>query len=207
VSRGGLNLGMPYGVFWNRAAVTPGPPGPQGPPGERGEPGPPGERGDIGPPGPQGPPGEPGASADLHVYAAELPFDGDIRLGGFATQVLSVAVPAGHYQGSANVAISNRTDTPYRVDVWFTVVGGSANIGGPRATQALVPPQSATSIALGPVFATLLNDAIVQLVAQRDPLPQDADVWVTEGTDLMNRAGATGLLVWGGTAVFGAGPP
>ena len=191
---------MPYGVYWQRGALTPGPPGPQGPPGDRGEPGPPGER------GPQGPQGEPGASADLHVYAAELPFDGDIRLGPFANGVLAVDVPAGVYLASANVALANRTDTAYRVAVWFTAFGGPAQVAGPRAVQAWLPPQSATSVALGPVFATFDGDATVQLVAQRDPLPTMADVWVTQGTDLLNRAGATGLLVWGGTAVFGTGP-
>jgi hypothetical protein len=123
---GGYYLGSPYALP-RRAAVTPGPPGPQGPPGERGEPGPPGERGE------QGPPGPPGATADLHVYAAELPFNGDIQLGNFANQILAFTVPAGHYQASANVAIANRTDDTYRVDVWLTVVGGGPNIVGPRA--------------------------------------------------------------------------
>lgn len=187
---GGLNLGMPYGAMGWIRGVTPGPPGPQGPPGDRGEPG---------PPGPQGPPG---ATADLTAYAAELPFDGDIRVSSVITSVLSVAVPAGTYQASANVAISNRTDTAYRVVVWVTMLGGSPNMAGPRAVEAWLPPQSASSVALGPVLINVAGVSTVQLLAQRDGLTPPDEVWITEGTDLNNRAGATGLLVWGGTAAF-----
>lgn len=196
---GGYYHGTPYAIK-RAGALTPGPPGPQGPPGERGEPGPPGER------GPEGPQGPPGATADLHVYAAELPFDGDIQLGQFANQILSFTVPAGHYQASANVAIANRTDDTCRVDVWLTVIGAGPNIVGPRSVQAWLPPQSDTSVALGPMFASLPGPALVALIAQRDPLSGNAaQVWVTEGTELMNRSGATGLLVWGGT-VFTTAP-
>ena len=205
-SGGGRNLGTPGGVGQLRLASTPGPPGPQGPPGERGEPGPPGDRGDPGPPGEQGPPGPPGATADLHVYAAELPFGGDIQLGAFVNNILTLTgIPAGNYQVSANVAIANRTDTAYRVDVWLTVLGGSPRLSGPRAVQAWLPPQSTASVALGPMFATVTDTANFALIAQRDPTPAGAQVWVTEGTDLMNRSGATGLLVWGGTVFTAPG--
>ena len=166
----------------------------------------------MGPQGPQGDLGLPGATADLHVYSAELPFDGDIQLGLFANNILSVQLPAGAYQASANVAIVNRGDpvagSAYRVDVWFTVLGtgGASRIAGPRAVQARVLPGMATSVSLGPVFAQVDSDTTLQLVAQRDSLPPGAQIWVTEGTDLMNRAGSTGLLVWGGTAAFPAPP-
>lgn len=208
---GGLHLGSPFGVGLIRpGAGTPGPPGPQGPPGERGEPGPPGDRGEAGERGPEGPQGPPGASADLHVYAAELPWDGDILVGAFATNVLAVQVPAGHYQASAGVCLANRSDAAYRVDVWLTAVGGggATRIGGPRATQVRLEPNSSASVAIGPVFGEFEGDnpVTVQLVAQRDPLPAGAQVWITEGTDLGNRAGATGLLVWGGTGTFPTPP-
>ena len=202
---GGYNLGSPFGVFWPRGiAATPGPPGPQGPPGERGEPGPPGDRGEPGPPGERGEPGPPGASADLHAYAAEIPFAGDVRVSSVITSVLSLPIPAGTYQASANVAISNRTDTAYRVVVWVTMLGGSPNMSGPRAVEATLPPQSSTSVALGPVLITIAGAATVQLLAQRDGTPGAVEVWITEGTDLSNRAGATGLLVWGGTIMTAA---
>lgn len=204
----GRNLGTPGGVGRLGVASTPGPPGPQGPPGERGDPGPPGPPGERGEPGPPGADGLPGASADLHVYAAELPFDADIQLGAFATNVLSLQVPPGAYQASASVALANRGDNAYRVDVWMTVLGsgGATQIGGPRASQILLQPNSTATLPVGPVSGVFAGDqpATVQLVAQRDPLPPGAQVWITEGTDLMNRAGATGLLVWGGSLLMAA---
>jgi len=195
---GGHLVATPHGppIFRKRAptVTTPGPPGPQGPPGERGEPGPPGERGPQGDPGEQGPPG----AADLHAYAAELPFQGDIRVSSVITAVLSLPVPAGIYQASANLAISNRTDLDYQVVVWVTVLGGSPNLAGPRAVEAALPPHTSTSVALGPVLVTLQGAATIQLLAQRDGTAVAAEIWITEGTDLNNRAGATGLLAWGG---------
>jgi hypothetical protein len=131
-------------------------------------------------------------------------------VGAFATNVLAVQVPAGHYQASAGVSLANRGDAAYRVDVWLTVMGGggATRIGGPRATQVRLEPGAVTTVNLGPVFGEFEGDnpATVQLVAQRDPLPPGAQIWITEGTDLMNRSGATGLLVWGGAATFPHGP-
>jgi hypothetical protein len=56
------------------------------------------------------------------------------------------------------------------------------------------------------MFASLTGPSLIALIAQRDQLGgAGAQVWVTEGTELMNRSGATGLLVWGGT-VFTTAP-
>jgi hypothetical protein len=42
------------------------------------------------------------------------------------------------------------------------------------------------------------EDISVAVVAQADA----PGVTATEGTDWLNRAGATGILIWGGPAVF-----
>ena len=190
---GGINLGQP--IAYSRA-VTPGPPGPPGPQGPPGERGPQGDRGEPGPPGPPGP------SADLHVYAVELLFDGDVRINTVATEILRLDVPAGAYQASATAAVANRSDQACRVDVWFTGASPAGlTVVGPRAAQMWLEAGQIGSVSLGPVLGMLAGDATVMLIAQRDG-PGGADIWVTEGTDLMNRAGATGLMVWGGTAVF-----
>ena len=104
------------------------------------------------------------------------------------------------------MALANRGDVGARVDVWFGVFGsgGASRVAGPRAVQIRLEAGATTSAAIGPVFATLDSDTIVQLVAQCDP---GAEIWVTEGTDLLNRAGATALLLWGGTAAFPGPPP
>lgn len=176
----------------------PGPPGPQGPPGERGEPGPPGER------GPEGPPGEPAELPGLAVFAVELPYDGDTRINPTPTGVLELAIPAGTWLATASVAVSNRGTDSAQVDVWLSVVGpgGARRVLGPRAGQMHLAAGAASSVEVGPVLASIDSDLDVVVLAQADP----GELWATEGTDLMNRAGATGLLVWGGPGVFGRAP-
>ena len=189
---GGLNLGLPFGVGWSRAASTPGPPGPQGPPGDRGEPGPPG------PPGLDGPQGPPGPPVLASVVADELPYDGNVLLSaGRLTQVLTIAVPPGVTLVFAAMALANRGDNPHEVDVWF---GSSSpptgGIAGPRAAQVSIPPSGHASVTLGPVVATGTGPASVSLIAQRDATFPDDQVFALEGTELVNRAGATGIVAF-----------
>lgn len=166
----------------------PGPPGPQGPPGPPGPAGAPGERGEQGPPGPP---------AITEVLAAELPFDGDIRLPpvGAAT-VLRLHVPPGRIVVSATVAVVNRGVNPHRVDVWMTGQPPPRLIFGARAGQAWLGPGHVASITIGPAFADVDTPDGIDgvLVAQRDGTDPDDEVWVTEGTEMLNRAGATGIL-------------
>jgi hypothetical protein len=203
-SGGGRNLGTPGGVGQLRLASTPGPPGPQGPQGERGEPGPPGDRGDPGPPGDRGdpgPPGPPGDPAVTQALAVELTFGQDILLpAGRLQSVLALAVPAGRWFVSASATLENRSTTDFHeVDLWFAALPPPQNgVVGPRACHARMPPGGYITVALGPVVADLGTlPASVQLLAQRDPdVPAD-EVWVVEGTGLVNRAGATGMVALG----------
>jgi len=136
------------------------------------------------------------------VYAAELPFGGDVRINATPTEVIRVDVPLGAYQGSATVAVANRDTAARRVDVWITATATAGlRVAGPRAAQADIPPGGVATVALGPVFGAAEGPATVLVVAQRDG-PTAAEVWATEGTELLNRAGATAILVWGGVAVF-----
>jgi len=183
---GGLNLGLPYGVTWPRGAVTPGPPGPAGPPG------PPGER------GPQGDPGPPGDPAVADLFFAELPYDGDVLINPTPTNVLTLDVGPGRYMAQAAVTFANRSANPHQVNVWFTAVPPPLSIGGPRAAHLDLQPGQVETVALGPAYA-VTGDRGTQaiMVAQRDTsFPADA-VYAVEGTDLLNRAGATGLTLVG----------
>jgi len=135
------------------------------------------------------------------VFAAELPWDTEIPVRNAPTAVLELAVPAGAWLASASVAVVNRGGSGYRVDVWVTATG-YGRVAGPRAAQGWLMAGEACSVTLGPVFATLTADTSVLVVAQTD----GPEIYITEGTDLLNRAGATGLLVWGGPGVFSASP-
>src|SRR5215475_4370638 len=174
VGGGGMNLGMPWGVFWDRA-LTPGPPGPQGPPGER---------------GPEGPPGPP---IFLDAIPAELAADVLLTGTGFITSILPLFIPEGRVIVTATVAVANRSENPHGVDVWMVPTPPPLAYGGPRSGHIDLGPGGYGSIALGPVAATVQPEGTtLNLVAQRDgTYPSDA-VWVVEGTELANRAGATG---------------
>lgn len=183
---GGLNLGVPYGVTFPRSS-TPGPPGPPGP---EGPPGAPGRDGDPGPPGPPGP----AAVADL--YFAELPYDGDVLVGYFATSVLALDLGPGRYMASACVTLANRSANPHSVNVWFTGVPPPDVFGGPRAVHVDLGAGQAASVNLGPAYAVAgVRGTQAIAVAQRDSAYPDDPVYAVEGTDLLNRAGATGLTV------------
>jgi len=102
----------------------------------------------------------------------------------------------------------NRGPDTVGVVAWLTLVTGSGRrVAGPRAAQVDLPELGVATLTLGPVFATVDTDATVALIAQREP--GSAGVVATEGTDYLNRAGATGILVWGGPGVFQSGdlPP
>lgn len=195
-SGGGRNLGTPGGVGQLRLASTPGPPGPQGPPGERGEPGPKGDPGDKGDLGDKGDP------PDLQTLAVELTFGQDILLPPARLRsVLSLAVPAGRWLISASATLENRSTTDFHeVDLWFAALPPPQNgVVGPRAAHARMPPGGYITVGLGPVVADLGTlPSSVQLLAQRDPdVPPGDEVWIVEGTGLVNRAGATGMVALG----------
>jgi hypothetical protein len=192
VSRGGggLNLGLPHGVYWQRStAATPGPPGPQGPQGERGE------RGDQGPQGERGPIGP---AAVTSYFAGELPHGGNILLTGFLQAAFGVDVPAGAYEVNATASLANLGANPHRVDVWFGVDPPPTFFAGPRSGQVTLGPGEYASVQIGPATATVGPAGLtVFLVVQRDNLnPEDA-VWLEADTGLMTRGGATGLLALG----------
>jgi hypothetical protein len=130
------------------------------------------------------------------VLSAELPFDGDVQLPSQgATQVLSLDLPAGQAIVTATVAVTNRGDNDHQVDVWFTATNPAGmNIAGPRSAQIGLAPGLDASVTLGPVVASLPNPTTLLLIAQRDATVPSDGVWVTEGTALMNRAGATGMV-------------
>lgn len=156
-----------------------------GPPGERGEPGPPGE---IGPPGP---------AAITAVYAAELPFDGDVKLSdlGFITNILELGIPAGAYVISATAAVENRGDTAADVVVWISSVPPPLRFVGPRSTQVTLPPGAVATVSLGPCAAEVSAARVVGTLA--GATESGADVWITESTRLLNRTGGTGLTAMG----------
>ena len=197
----GYRLGVAHRYTWPpaRTSATPGPPGPQGPPGERGpqgEPGPPGERG---PAGEEGLPGPPGTPAITDVVATEMAFGADVLLTpGQLRSVLALTVPAGEWVATATVALVNRGANPHAVDVWVAAVPSPQSLAGPRAAHATLGPGEAVSVQVGPLVAVLGGvGAAATLLAQRDPNNPEDEVWAVEGTDYVNRAGATGILAVG----------
>lgn len=196
---GGYYLGSPHALVRPPASGTPGPPGPQGPPGppgERGEPGPPGppgDRGDI------GPPGEPGPPTIAQVYAVELTFGQDVRLPpGQLAPILAIDVPAAsRWIVTAAATVENRGTEYHSVDLWFAAFPPvQQGVVGPRAAHVRLPPGGESTVSLGPVLATSgAAAATLQLLAQRDAdVPPGDQVWIVEGTGLVNRAGATGMV-------------
>ena len=185
---GGRNLGLPYGVGWL---------GPQGPPGE---PGPPGDRGEPGPPGDRGEPGEPGPPAITDIYAAELIFGQDIQLPAVGlASVLSLELPEGRFVVSGAAAVVNAGANPHTVELWFSPSATPPlSAAGPRAAQVQLAPGAAATVSLGPVLVLIGPAGLpFDLVARRDgTYPADA-VTVREGTEMSNRAGATGITAIG----------
>jgi hypothetical protein len=176
------------------AAGLPGRDGDKGDPGDPGDPGrdgDPGRPGDIGPPGP---------AAVTTVFTAELEYGGDVLLPpGRLASVLVLDVPAGRYVVSATVALSNLGQTAHHVDLWFAALPSPLNIAGPRSAQVDLPPGGYASVTLGPVAATV-GPVTLNVIGQRDATNPEDPVWVNEGTGLVNRSGATGVLALGATA-------
>lgn len=136
--------------------------------------------------------------------AAELEFGQDVALPPQGpAEVLHLHVPDGLCVVYATASIVNRGDTRHVVAVWLTSLPPPmGRFIGPRSGQATVEPGASASVAIGPLLADIGRPEGVDatLVAQRDG--GDGDVWVTEGTDFLNRAGATGMVV-----ILGVGPP
>lgn len=182
---------------WTFATGTPGPPGPPGDPGPPGEQGPPGERGEQGPPGERG---EQGPAAITVVITTELPYAGDVLISpqGFITSVLSLGVPPGAYVVDAQMALENRGANAHDVVVWANSVPPPLGFAGPRSAQVTLPPGGVATVTLGPFVAEIgLAGVTASLLAQRDDLFPEDQIWATEGTRLGNRAGATGLTLLG----------
>ena len=193
---GGVNLGTPGGVFWPRSTTVPGPPGPQGPPGP---PGPPGDRGDPGPPGDRGDPGPVGPPAVTSIYTAELEFGGDVLVpSGQLGSVLSLVLPAGRFVVTANISLVNRSSNEHSVDVWLAPVPAPTAYAGPRSAHVDLIAGAPASLTVGPVAATVGPAGLtLNLLAQRDATTPADQVWAVEGTALVNRSGATGILALG----------
>jgi Collagen triple helix repeat (20 copies) len=196
-----MNLGTPQGVVYPRAVgAIPGPPGPPGP---QGPPGPAGEKGDRGDPGLKGDPGDKGDQGDPSItqaLAAELMFGQDILLPPNRLQsVIALTLPPGQWFVSAVAALENRGTDFHEVDLWFAAIPPpSGGVVGPRASHARLPAGGYSSVALGPVVAISTATSVVSLLAQRDDdTPPGDQVWVVEGTGLVNRAGATGIVALG----------
>jgi len=169
---GGLNLGTPFGVRWG------GPPGPPGP---------------DGPPGPPGPPGPSGPPIVADVVATELAADVAIRTA--LVSVLTLAIPAGRVLVTGLVGLVNRSDNPHAIDVWLNAVPPPASFVGPRAAHVALPARGFASVGIGPVVAVVgAGGTSAVVVAQRDATFPDDEVYAIEGTELLNRAGATGLV-------------
>ena len=160
------------------ASSVPGPPGPPGPPGER------------------GPQGEPGRDAVRDVLGVELPWGGDVELLQYVTTVVQLVLPAGVWLASATVALVNRGSAPHRVDVWLAPLPPPRTYSGPRAAQIDLEPGGVGTLQLGPAWATLEVETQLLLVGQRDA-SSGGPVVALEGTEQLNRAGATGVLAWG----------
>jgi hypothetical protein len=176
------------------ASSTPGPPGPEGPQG------PPGDRGPEGPAGPPGDIGPPGPPAITDVYANELDFGGDVLLPpDRLQQVLTLAVPAGRWVVTVSLSLANRGANVHTVDVWTNVLPSPASIVGPRSAQVPLDVGGAASVTIGPTVAVVGTGAAIVVLAYRDADNPDDPVWVTEGTQLVNRSGATGIVALGVT--------
>lgn len=191
---GGLNLGTPFGVTFPRGVGLggpgePGPPGPPGPPGERG---PQGERGE------QGPQGDTGPTAVSDIYTAELYPAPDVVVppGRIAT-VLTLTLPAGRYVVTASAAVVNRGESAHEVDIWLNAIPPPTEFAGPRSAQCALDPGKYASVNLGPVVVNVPNALQLFLLCQRDTDAPTEEVAITDGTQLLNRAGATALLALG----------
>jgi hypothetical protein len=136
-----------------------------------------------------------GPPAIADVVAVELPFAGDVLLPpGRLQSVLTLSVPAGRVLVSATAAIVNRGTNNHEVDLWLTAVPSAVSIAGPRAVQLTLGPGMATSVSLGPTLALVGANVTATLIAQRDADNADDQIWITEGTELVNRAGATAMV-------------
>ena len=193
--RGLVGLGE-VGLPMTAGTVT-GSPGPPGPAGTQGPAGPAGPPGDVGPPGPPGERGDDGRPSITEVYEAELEFGGDVSLiPGRIVQVLTMALPLAHrfvVTGAASVV--NRGSTPARVVAWLAMLPSPAGIHGPRSGQVDLAPGASATISIGPAVTVTRADvaSLMTIAAEAD----GGDVWVREGTELLNRTGATGLLALG----------
>jgi hypothetical protein len=136
------------------------------------------------------------------VYATELGYDQDVQLPpGRLQSVLSMDLPAGaRWIVTASATIENRGTDYHMVDLWFASFPPvQQGVVGPRAAHVRLPPGAEATVSLGPVVATSGTDAAtLQLLAQRDAdVPPGDEVWIVEGTGLVNRAGATGMVAMG----------
>jgi len=140
----------------------------------------------------------------LRVFAAELPFDGDVLVNSTPTMVLQLDIPPGRWLASATVALANYGDQGIQTDVWLTGTSSAGlTVAGPRAAQVDLPAGEVASVALGPVFVDAPGGVSGLVIAQAE---LSGYIVAREGTELLNRAGATGLLVWGGDALAGVTP-
>jgi Collagen triple helix repeat (20 copies) len=202
MANGGVNLGLPFGVAWprNRIAVPePGPPGPPGERGPQGDPGPPGERGEPGPPGERGPQGERGPAAVTDIFTAKPPDGAEATVQpGRLTQILTMAVPAGRYVVNASACVVNRGVNPHDVDLWLNTLPAPLEFAGPGAAPLALDAGRFGAASLGPLVITAGPlGLVVLLLAQRDTAAPNDVVVITEGTPLLNRAGATAMLALG----------
>lgn len=199
MANGGVNLGRPFGVAFPRGVAIPGEPGPPGPTGPRGPQGEPGPTGATGATGPTGPQGDTGPTAVSDIYTAELyPAPDVVVQPGRLTNVLTLALPAGRYVVTASVAVVNRGDSAHDVDLWLNAVPAPTEFAGPRSGQAALNPGRYASVTLGPVVLSVGGNGLALFVlAQRDTDAPTDEVAVTDGTQLLNRAGATALLALG----------
>jgi len=126
-------------------------------------------------------------------------FGGDVRINPTPTNVLTLDLGPGRYMASASVTFANRSANPHQVNVWFTAVPPPSSLGGPRAAHVDLAPGEVETVALGPAYAVTGDRGTQALVvAQRDGTAADGDiVLAVEGTDFLNRAGATGLTAIG----------
>lgn len=188
------NLALPYPYARVRAS-TPGPPGPQGPPGPAGPAGPAGPPGADGSTGEQGPPGPPAIS---DVFSDEVQHERDVRINNTPTGVLRLELPSGRYVVTATVCVHNRDEVRHEVAIWFAPSGGTGprSFHGPRSAYLVLEAGAAASVELGPVAVELGGPTTADVVAQRDGANM-GEVWALEGTPLLNRAGATGVVALG----------
>ena len=178
---GGLNLGRPFGVAFPRGVAVPGEPGPPGPT------------------GPTGPQGDTGPTAVSDIYTAELyPAPDVVVQPGRLTNVLTLALPPGRYVVTASVAVVNRGDSAHEVDLWLNAIPPPTEFAGPRSGQAALDPGRYASVTIGPVVFSVGGAGLsVFILAQRDADAPSDEVAVTDGTQLLNRAGATAMLALG----------